>query len=1140
MGRKKGKSSNPSTPSTTNRSTVKQETPGVGGLVQCHLCHKPMRRKNLKGHMEVHADKTIHCDEPQCDAVFSSAKALSRHKMTKHMDVSLRPFPCALCYKRFLNNSRLEAHMRTHTGVRDATCGLCFQSFYSKADLVRHMKGIHLNIRSFTCHLCNKGFFRKSHLKEHVSTVHVQMTADEDDDGAAQGSYQCRYCKESFPSRTTWLSHERSHSGTEEQRALCMVCGKTFSRPSSLKKHLEKHNGPPSLKCPYCERPFYHLSSYKRHLYIHNRPDPDICQVCGTVFTNRDAFRRHLRKHVARGDLATLPPPEREEPRLTKMQQLMSKGVDLDEILKSCKVEVVELGGKNNPQNKARERAVDAIIEKAEKNKWILEVDELENSIRHSTRADFEIKSENNWNDLEQHVFTVESLGYHNNKCYTVISNDFKSIVKNNAISNSDWELSSSCFDFHKFTKPCVIFTVNTNSINTSSTELSDSITATDIILHKDVNVELFSTVTEIEIPNYVEQIPEIRTEVFNRDLFQLYETILDEVHIVEVDLAEDVFYVMSSLHRNMADMLRPLQIVPRSLTETPCIIPTVSRSSTVDLEKALDAFDMNTHSTLPKFGINTVTYPRDWSSFRDIRDIVEMTDDELRQQIAQLLSGNTRVFWIKNLDNVSDDAKELNNVVKSATTSTTPVKYEAGDTLGSLDDDHFIYEDLTDVMDYQTDSEPELKPDMNQLGSHVKNEPCESPCETVSKKKKKKRKRAKDETEEPTKAKKPKKKKRTNKEKQAQKEELEEVILEVKQETKKENVIEEMLISTEFECSHCEKIFTSKVLLRKHIRTMHTSEKSFSCHQCGLAFTVKSRLEAHIEYVHLKIRNYQCDKCEWAFYARADLERHERRHSGVKPFMCHLCSKTFVRKAQLKSHIVIHSGERKFMCNMCGKSFATRSTLVTHLKRHSRQPTVRFYKTPGVDKPKRAPGDPILCQQCGKELSTPHSLKRHIELVHEKVNTKPKVQKPFPCPICPSSFGYKTSMQRHMHKTHRRYIEPRTHGCPVCGRRLLNEACVLRHMVKRHPYNCDNIDAMNAAITKALQRNIPCPICKRKFLKETGLQKHMVKKHYYKSDDYDNMIGYPPAPPLVVHPIAPDLYNHLQPPDEKPNLLLL
>ncbi|KAL1463681.1 hypothetical protein WDU94_015414 [Cyamophila willieti] len=1171
----------------------KEETDGRRAEPQqCHLCQKVLRNKYvLKAHMRVHGDKSHKCDE--CDMMFGTPQALTRHKQCKHMDISLRPFPCDLCEQRFLNKSHLAAHVKTHTGERDVTCGLCFQSFYSKADLVRHMKGRHLNIRSFTCHLCNKGFFRKSYLKTHLLTIHMQP--EDEAHHSIQRCYRCRYCKKIFNSRTTCYSHEKSHSGTEEQRALCMICGKTFSRPSSLKKHLEKHNGPPSLKCQYCERPFYHLSSYKRHLYIHNRPDPDICQVCGTVFTNRDAFRRHLRKHVARGDLATLPPPEREEPRLTKMQKLMSKGVDLDEILKSCKVEVVELGGKNNPQNKARERAVDAIIAKAEKSKWILEVDELENSIRHSTRADFDIKHEN-WEELEHPVFTVESLGYHNNKCYTVISNDFKSIVRNNSlrISNSNcWEPSSSCFDFHKFTKPCVIFTVNTNSINinSSSTEISDSITATDIILHKDVNVELFSTVTEIEIPNYVEQIPEIKTEVFNRDLFQLYdETILDEVYIEEIDLTEDVFCVMKSLYRNMADTLRPLEIVPRSLSETPSVIPTVCRSSTVDLEKALDAFDGNTHSTLPNFGINKATYPRDWSAFRDLQHgIVEMTDDELRQQIAQVLSGNTRVFWIKNLDNVSDDAKELDDIDFPA----PAVKDEAfDDEVGSPGMDEYIYEDTVEPVDYDTDSQPETdevetvlkgndpkasdhnklhrkkkkkqqvvkeivrtslkrtrkskhvnnasaidnqtdseletKPNVEHLESNIDSGPTEEHKEY---KKKKRRKRIKSESEEEYKPKKIRKSKEKTKKKKKIKDEM--------KEEEKIPIEVEKTICTEFICSYCSKRCANKGTLKTHIHSIHTLNKTFSCHLCGLAFIAKSRLEAHIEYVHLKIRNFQCDKCEWAFYARADLERHERRHTGVKPFMCHLCSKTFVRKAQLKSHIVIHSGERKFMCNMCGKSFATRSTLVTHLKRHSRQPTVRFYKTPGMDAPKRAPGDPILCQQCGKELSTPHSLKRHIELVHERVNTKPRVQKPFQCPACPSSFGYKTSMQRHMHKAHKRYKEPRTHSCPVCGRRLLNEACVLRHMVKRHPYNCDNIDAMTAAISKALQRNIPCPICKRKFLKESGVQKHMVKKHYYKNEDYDiNMIGY--TPPIPANPITSDLYNHLEPEEEKPNLLLL
>ncbi|KAI5711361.1 hypothetical protein M8J76_005844 [Diaphorina citri] len=1082
---------------------------------QCHLCQKVLKNKHvLKAHITtVHGDKSFQCDE--CDMSFGTHQALGRHKQCKHMDISLRPFPCDLCEQRFLNKSHLAYHVKTHTGERDVTCGLCFQSFYSKADLVRHMKGRHLNIRSFTCHLCNKGFFRKSYLKVHLLTIHMQP-ADEAQN-AIHRCYACRYCKKIFNSRTTCYTHERSHSGDGEQRSLCMICGKTFSRPSSLKKHLEIHNGPPSLKCPYCDRPFYHLSSYKRHLNIHNRPDPDVCQVCGTLFTNRDAFRRHLRKHVARGDLASLPPPDREEPRISKMQALISRGVDLDEIMKTCKVEVVELGGKST-QGRSRDKAVDALIAKEEKNNWMLEVDELNNSIRCATRQDFEPKTEINWDEPTAPVpdiFTVESLDYLNDKCYTVISNDFKSIVKNNIIEEDVLGMYE-CFDFSKFTKPSLIFTLKLSSA-CDSFENDMSLTATDIILPRDVNVELFSTVTEIEIPNYVEEIPEIKPYLVGRELFPYEE--IEEIDIDEIDMSGDVFSIHRALERNLQETLKPVEII--------------QRFTSVEIGRGFEDFHANIHSTITHLGITQYEY--DFRNFRDPkRSIVEWTDEELHQKIAHVLNGKTRVFWIKNLYNMKDDCKEIDELVNA------PFKYEERDEEDDVSPgmDDYTYEDMVEPSEHQTDSEPDVKPNVEDLSEPPRVSEAEVTDDNKENRKRKKRKRKRKriksesdtESEYETRRRKSKKKKKTRKKKKKTRN----VKIEIKEE-EGELVMEEKpvihvikTLCTEFICSYCDKRCSTKGTLKTHIFSMHMMEKACSCHLCGMSFIAKSRLEAHIENVHLRIRNYQCASCEWAFYSRADLERHERRHTGVKPFMCHLCSKTFVRKAQLKSHIVIHSGERKFMCNMCGKSFATRSTLVTHLKRHALRPNVRFYKTPGQDAPKRAKGEPIMCTQCGKSLSTPHSLKRHVEIVHDKTKAKPRVQKAFQCPHCPLSFGYKTSMQRHMHKAHKRFKEPRNHSCPVCGRRLLNEACVLRHMVKRHPYNCDNIDAMNAAVAKAHQRTIPCFLCKRKFLKQSGLQKHMVQKHYYKSEEFESMQYTAPSQELY-----PDM-------EEKPNLLLL
>lgn len=324
----------------------------------------------------------------------------------------------------------------------------------------------------------------------------------------------------------------------------------------------------------------------------------------------------------------------------------------------------------------------------------------------------------------------------------------------------------------------------------------------------------------------------------------------------------------------------------------------------------------------------------------------------------------------------------------------------------------------------------------------------------------------------------------------------------------------------------------------------MHLLMHVCSCHECGRSFINKSRLEAHILNVHLKVRNYQCASCAWAFFSRADLVRHERKHTGLRPFMCDLCSKTFNRKAQLKNHMVVHTGERNFVCNECGKKYATRSTLSTHLKRHEQGLEVRYYRQKWephqFHRPR--PGDPILCNQCGKELSTVHSLKRHIHLVHMKPKkTRAQHGREFHClvPACEHTFSHKTSMQRHMHRQHKSWKEPRTHSCPVCNRRLLNEACVLRHMILKHPENCDNIEAMQAVVRKSLQRHIPCPICKRMFLKEKGMRKHMAQKHFFKTEEIEETLGggyEPPLPPCPPPPIQHMYEMH----EEKPNLLLL
>ncbi|XP_061471481.1 zinc finger and SCAN domain-containing protein 31-like [Rhineura floridana] len=83
----------------------------------------------------------------------------------------------------------------------------------------------------------------------------------------------------------------------KEKSHLCIECGKSFTRPSDLAKHLNVHTGEKPYLCVECGKSFSQLSHLTRHQKIHSGEKPHICSECGDTFSQRAYLVSHQRSH---------------------------------------------------------------------------------------------------------------------------------------------------------------------------------------------------------------------------------------------------------------------------------------------------------------------------------------------------------------------------------------------------------------------------------------------------------------------------------------------------------------------------------------------------------------------------------------------------------------------------------------------------------------------------------------------------------------------------------------------------------------------------------------------------------------------------------------------------------------------------
>nr|XP_011414856.2 zinc finger protein Gfi-1b-like [Crassostrea gigas] len=165
------------------------------------------------------------------------------------------------------------------------------------------------------------------------------------------------------------------------------------------------------------------------------------------------------------------------------------------------------------------------------------------------------------------------------------------------------------------------------------------------------------------------------------------------------------------------------------------------------------------------------------------------------------------------------------------------------------------------------------------------------------------------------------------------------------------------------YECTKCNKFFSTPHGLEVHVRRSHSGSRPYACEICNKTFGHAVSLDQH-RIVHTQERSFECKQCGKCFKRSSTLSTHLLIHSDTRPYPCPYCGKRFHQKSDMKKHTYIHTGEKPHKCLQCGKAFSQSSNLITHSRKHT------GFK-------------PFACEKCGRAFQRKVDLRRHVETQH-------------------------------------------------------------------------------------------------------------------------------------------------------------
>ncbi|XP_063305514.1 zinc finger protein 271-like [Pelobates fuscus] len=257
---------------------------------KCTDCNKSfLREPQFVAHQKTH--KTLKpCEKEECNENVDDQDRCDNHSNTSS---TVMPFVCEECGMNFKEQSAFKRHQRTHTGKDSVLKDNSDEEHNGSFDGMDNISKLRNVKKNCVKPLKKKGCCRKNMeqtVKSAGKTIQTERRTP-----CSEKRYLCIDCGKSFTRKSSLIVHQRIHTG--EKRFMCTECGKRFGLKSSLVRHLRTHTPKTLNICPDCGKCFTRYSSLFQHQKVHKREKPYKCSQCEKCFPRLSQLVVHQRTH---------------------------------------------------------------------------------------------------------------------------------------------------------------------------------------------------------------------------------------------------------------------------------------------------------------------------------------------------------------------------------------------------------------------------------------------------------------------------------------------------------------------------------------------------------------------------------------------------------------------------------------------------------------------------------------------------------------------------------------------------------------------------------------------------------------------------------------------------------------------------